>query len=388
MQTITLTAKRLWTGSALVENPLIQIEDGRIVLLESRTSQAKAQPGTLDLPEATLAPSFFDVHFHGSAGHDVMEATPNALGVIGGFLARRGVASYLATTVTASIDETLKALDGLATLIEQPQTYAAGAPTARPIGIHLEGPFISKEKCGVQPKEHILEADVALFERFYQAARGHIRLMTMAPEIAGATELAAYSTLKGVRVSMGHTTATSAQAKSAIDAGAASATHTFNAMRPFDHREPGIVGQVLTNDQVYAEIICDGIHVSPDVVRLWLRAKGSQRALLVTDAMSAAGMPDGEYTLGGFPVQVVAGKAMARGVLAGSTLTLERALTNVIEFTQAPVEEALRLLTSNPAQMTGLTAKAGSLAVGSVANLVAVDAKGRLLASFVEGVQA
>lgn len=383
-----IRAKKLWTGSSLIENPEIRLEDGRIAAIASRAegSPAAACAGLLDLPEATLAPAFFDVHFHGSAGHDVMEATPEALQTIGGFLATRGVAQYLATTVTASMDATLKALEGLARLIEKPELLAeAQRPVSRPIGIHLEGPFISKAKCGVQPVEHILEPDAATFDRFYEAAGGHIHLMTMAPELPGAAELAAYATGKGVRVSMGHTTATSAEAKAAIDAGAASATHTFNAMRPFDHREPGVIGQVLTNDKVYAELICDGIHVAPEAVRLWLRAKGSERAILVTDAMSAAGMPDGEYTLGGFPVQVTDGKAMARGVLAGSTLTLDRALANVIRFTGAPLEEALRLLTANPAAMTGLTAQAGSLAVGSNAHLVAVDAQGKLLASIVGG---
>ena len=383
-----IRAKKLWTGSSLIENPEIRLEDGRIAAIASRAegSPAAACAGLLDLPEATLAPAFFDVHFHGSAGHDVMEATPEALQTIGGFLATRGVAQYLATTVTASMDATLKALEGLARLIEKPELLAgAQRPVSRPIGIHLEGPFISKAKCGVQPVEHILEPDAAVFDRFYEASGGHIHLMTMAPELPGAAELAAYATGKGVRVSMGHTAATSAEAKAAIDAGAASATHTFNAMRPFDHREPGVIGQVLTNDKVYAELICDGIHVAPEAVRLWLRAKGSERAILVTDAMSAAGMPDGEYTLGGFPVQVTGGKAMARGVLAGSTLTLDRALANVIRFTGAPLEEALRLLTANPAAMTGLTAQAGSLAVGGRAHLVAVDGQGKLLASIVGG---
>jgi N-acetylglucosamine-6-phosphate deacetylase len=384
-----ITAKKLWTGSSLVENPEIHIEDGKIASIVSRTTaetQAAAQPGSLNLDEATLAPAFFDVHFHGSAGHDVMEATPEALGVIGGFLATRGVAQYLATTVTASIDATLQALDGLAGLIEKPAACShADKATALPIGIHLEGPFISKAKCGVQPVEHILEPGAAIFDRFFEASRGHIHLMTLAPELPGAAELAAHASSKGVRVSMGHSNATSAETKAAIDAGAASATHTFNAMRPFDHREPGIIGQVLTNDAVYAELICDGIHVSPDAVRLWYRAKGAERAILVTDAMSAAGMPDGEYSLGGFPVQVTGGKAMARGVLAGSTLTLDRALANLVRFTGAPILDALRLLTVNPAKMTGMSAHAGSIAVGSPAHLVAVNAAGQLQAAVVGG---
>ncbi|MGH9599461.1 MAG: amidohydrolase family protein, partial [Terracidiphilus sp.] len=170
-----------------------------------------------------------------------------------------------------------------------------------------------------------------------------------------------------------------------IEAGAVSATHTFNAMRPLDHREPGILGAVLADESLYSELICDGIHSEPEIARLWWRAKGPERAILVTDAMSAAGMTDGEYRLGGFAVQVAAGRATANGVLAGSVLTLDRALTNFMAFTGAPASQALRLLTANPAAMTGFDTVAGAVAVGRAASLVAVSAEGRLLASFVSG---
>ena len=369
----------------LIENPEIVIEDGCIASIASREN---AQ-GTLNFPEATLGPGYFDVHIHGSAGHDVMEATPEALGTIGAFLATKGTANYLATTVTASLDATLKALDGLANLIEAPEKIAAnGHPFARPIGIHLEGPFLSQAKCGVQPKEYILKPDIATFERMWEAARGHVHLMTVAPEEPGALELIRHAKAKGVRTSLGHTNGLAEDAQRAIAAGAASATHTFNAMRPFEHREPGVLGEVLTNDALYAELICDGVHCAPAAVRLWFRAKGAGRAILVTDAMSAAGMPDGAYTLGGFPVEVKGGTAMARGVLAGSTLTLGRALENFVNFTGAKLEDAFRLLTTNPAAMTGLSGKAGSVEVGGAADLVAVDVAGRLVASVVGGIQA
>jgi N-acetylglucosamine-6-phosphate deacetylase len=170
-----------------------------------------------------------------------------------------------------------------------------------------------------------------------------------------------------------------------LDAGAVSATHTFNAMRPLDHREPGILGTVLTTDSLFAELICDGIHTAPEMVKLWWRAKGPERAILITDAMSAAGMPDGEYQLGGFAVQVADGRATARGVLAGSVLTLDRALTNFIEFTGSSLHQALGLLTTNPATMTGFGDRAGSVAVGLPANLVALDNSGNLVASIHNG---
>src|ERR1019366_6307589 len=183
----------------------------------------------------------------------------------------------------------------------------------------------------------LLEPSCVTFDRLYDATEGHVRLMTLAPELPGATELAAHATARGVRVSVGHSNATAAETRACIASGAVSATHTFNAMRALDHREPGILGTVLTNDDLFAELICDGIHVAPEMVKLWWKAKGAERAILVTDAMSATGMPDGEYHLGGFAVEVSHGRAMARGVLAGSVLTLDRALANFLEFTGAPL---------------------------------------------------
>jgi N-acetylglucosamine-6-phosphate deacetylase len=239
----------------------------------------------------------------------------------------------------------------------------------------------------VQPEEHLLAPDTATFDRLFEAAEGRVRLMTLAPELPGATELIAHAAGRGVRISLGHSNATAGETRAAVAAGAVSATHTFNAMRPLDHREPGILGTVLTEDALYAELICDGIHVAPEMVKLWWRAKGPKRAILVTDAMSAAGMPDGEYRLGGFAVEVARGRAMARGVLAGSVLALDRALANFVEFTGAPLEQALRLATVNPASMTGLEDLAGSVALGGAANLVAVDQAGKLVGSVVHGVQ-
>jgi N-acetylglucosamine-6-phosphate deacetylase len=310
-----------------------------------------------------------------------MEATPEALGAMGSFLAAHGTGSFLATTVTAPLDATLRSLSGLAKLLVQPPVSGR----AQAVGIHLEGPFLSHTKRGVQPAEHLLAPDIATFDRLFEAAEGHIRLMTLAPELSGAIELTAHATARGVRVSLGHSNATAAETRAAIDAGAVSATHTFNAMRALDHREPGILGTVLTDDSLFADLICDGIHVAPEMVKLWWRAKGPERAILVTDAISATGMPDGAYRLGDFAVQVANGRAMANGVLAGSVLTLDRALTNFMEFTGAPLEQALRLLTVNPAAMTGLGDQAGLLAVGAAANLVALDEAGKLVGSVVHG---
>ncbi|UWZ83315.1 N-acetylglucosamine-6-phosphate deacetylase [Occallatibacter riparius] len=382
MQTV-FTAERLWDGQRLLEKPLIAVEDGRIASISTRKDNAApAASDVRDLGDALIGPSFFDVHIHGSAGHDVMEGTEDALAAIGKFLASRGTAQYLATTVTAPLDKTLRSLELLAKLI------AAGPKPgqAHPIGIHLEGPFLSHARRGVHPPDLLLAPDIPTFDRMYEAAEGHVRLLTLAPELPGAIEFARHATSKGVRVSIGHSDATSEQTRAAIDAGAASATHTYNAMRPLDHREPGILGIVLTTDTLFAELICDGIHNTPEMVKLWWRAKGPERGILITDAMSAAGMPDGTYQLGGFDVQVAYGRATAHGALAGSVLTLDRALANFVRFTGATVDQGLRLLSSNPAAMTGFSDRAGSVHVGAPASFVAVNPSGSLVASVVDGI--
>jgi N-acetylglucosamine-6-phosphate deacetylase len=388
MRTV-LTAARLWNRTSLIDNPVVVIEDGRIATIHARA--AGEMPGgsgdqLLDFPGATLSPAFLDVHTHGAAGHDVMEATPDALKTMGRFLANHGTGSYLATTVTAPLDATLRSLAGLATLLARPPD--AGEAVTWPIGIHLEGPFLSHAKRGVHPPEHLLAPDIAVFDVLYEAAEGYVRLLTLAPELPGAVELAGHATARGVRVSLGHSNATAAQTRAVIAAGAVSATHTFNAMRPLDHREPGILGIVLTADSLFAELICDGIHNTPEMVNIWWRCKGPERAILITDAMSAAGMPDGAYQLGGFTVQVANGRASFGDVLAGSVLTLDRALANFLSFTGATLDQGIRRLTANSAAMAGLCDLAGTLTVGQPANLVAVDAAGNLVASFLNGKRA
>jgi N-acetylglucosamine-6-phosphate deacetylase len=380
--TTIVTADALFDGSGLVQDPVVAVDGGEIASISTRAA-ASVPVGArvMEFPGATLAPAFFDIHIHGAAGHDVMEATPEALGAMGRFLASRGTGSFLATTVTAPLDATLRALEGLAKLI----AHAPAMDSARPLGIHLEGPFLSHAKRGVHPPEYLLEPDAAIFDKLFEAAAGRVRLMTLAPELPGAAELTAHAVKRGVRVSLGHSNATAAETRAAIAAGATSATHTFNAMRPLDHREPGILGVALTDDALFAELICDGIHSAPEMARLWWRTKGANRAILVTDAMSATGMPDGEYQLGGFAVQVANGRATRDGVLAGSVLTLDRALANCVAFTGATVEDGLRMLTANPAAMAGLADRAGRVAAGGRANLVAVGKDGALMATMIDG---
>jgi len=369
----TITAARLVTSSKTWVNPIITIgDDGLIQSIETDTN-SKA--------DTILTPAFLDIHIHGAMNHDVMEGTPEALGKISRFLATRGVGHYLPTTVTAAVDPTLRGLEGIATNIEAEQHDGAV-----PLGIHLEGPFVSHAKRGVHPPEHILPPSIELFDRFQQAARGHIRLITIAPEIPGAIDLIRHAAGQGVKVSIGHSNATADVAREAIKAGAVSATHTFNAMRALDHREPGILGVVLDDDNLFAELICDGVHVAPELVRLFLKAKGMTRSILITDGMSATGMPDGTYMLGGLVVEVADGRCLSGGVLAGSVLTLDRAVANFARYTGVDFADVTTLASNNPAAMLGLEDQL-SIAPGRPANFNLYSADGTLRSTILHGRQ-
>ena len=379
MRTV-LTASHLLTADNSVPLPIAVIEDGVITAVTSR-EHASLPPGRhVDFPDCTLAPALFDVHIHGSGGHDVMEANDSALNRIGAFLARRGVGAYLATTVTAPLETLLHSLSGLAGLLRSP------LDGARPLGIHLEGPFLSPHKRGAHAEHQLLAPSPGLFDRLWQAAEGNIRLMTIAPELPGAPETIAHATSLGVRISLGHSDATAEAAHAGIRAGAVSATHTFNAMRRFDHRDPGLLGEVLTNDRLFAEIICDGLHVDPAAVRLFRKAKGRDRALLVTDAMAGTGMPDGNYRLGELEVRVKNGRCIiGEDTLAGSTLTLDQAIRNYSAFTGAPLSESVGLATHNPARMAGFDDSVGHLAPGRSADIAVFSAKNEVIETFLRG---
>jgi N-acetylglucosamine-6-phosphate deacetylase len=384
MKTI-LTARRLITHYAVLDHPRIAIDSNGIIA--AIDSAATSEQATEDV---TITPAFFDIHIHGAAGHDVMEGTLSALHRIGAFLATKGVANYLATTVTAPIDPTLRALELLANAIES-ANGTESVTQAIPIGIHLEGPFISHAKRGVHPPADIQPPSIPLFEKFQQAARGHIRLITIAPEVPGAIDLIKYATKSGTKVSLGHSDATAAATRAAIAAGANSATHTFNAMHRLDHREPGIAGVVLDDTNLYAELICDGIHVAPEFVRLWLRAKSESHAILVTDAISATGMPDGTYTLGNLEVSVANGRcllasdlAAGKETLAGSVLTMDRAVANLQRLTGAPLATAVRLASRNPAAMLGLP-HLTDIAPGRPANFNLYSPTGELRQTILHG---
>jgi len=225
---------------------------------------------------------------------------------------------------------------------------------------------------------------VPTFDRFWEAARGHIRIMTIAPELEGAQEVIAEAARRGVCVSLGHSNADLNSARAAVAAGARHSTHTFNAMRPLDHRDPGIIGEVLTDERLSADIIADGIHLDPAIVELFLKAKGPGRAVLITDAISATGMPDGRYRLGTFEVEVKNGCCLLNGKLAGSVLTMDRAVRNVMQFAHWDLQHALRLATLNPARVAGFSDR-GKLEAGAVADFVVLNPSGEVRSTIILG---
>ena len=349
-----IAAKALITNGGVLQQPLILLEGERVARITTQL-ETPAPAATLHLPESTLCAGFLDVHVHGAGGADVMNGSVDAVATVARMLARYGTTRFLATTVTAPVDRILTALDVIADAIEAAPVNAGAAP----IGIHLEGPFLSHEKRGVHPTALLQPPSIELFDRFYDAARGHIKLMTVAPELPGALDLIQHAVTRGVRVSLGHSDAVATEARAGIAAGAVSATHTFNAMRGLGHREPGMLGVVLDADELYAELICDGVHTTPEAVRLWLRMKGLERAILVTDGMAATGMPDGNYLLGDLEVVVANGVCMSDGVLAGSVLTMDYAVRNVQTFTGIDLAAAVRLASRNPEAMLGLSVMDG-----------------------------
>ncbi len=374
-------ADQLFTPTGVVSSPRIAIENGRFTRVGTRNDfEFPAAASVEHFKGKILAPGYIDIHIHGNAGHDVMEATPDALRAVELSLAKRGVTAYLPTTVTAPVDRTLDALKKLGDWISK---HPSGSG-ATPLGLHLEGPFISHAKRGVHPPAHIQPPSVELFDRFYEAAAGRVRLMTVAPEGTGAAEMIGHATSKHVTISVGHSDATFTQARAAIEAGAKHATHTFNAMRPLDHREPGILGAVLADRSLFAEIIADGIHVHPAIVKTFVRAKGFDRSILVTDAISATGMGDGTYQLGDFSVTVRGDRAEFEGRLAGSVLTLDRAVRNVSDFASIALSNSAQMATWNPAQLLGLTDR-GAIRDNFVADFNVLNENGTIYKTVLAG---
>lgn len=370
----------MFTQGRSVASPVVLIEDGQIVAAGSRDEIAiPAGAKVMDFADAALAPGYLDLHIHGAVGCDVMTPGDDGLERMAHFLALHGVTSFLPTTVTAPLDVLVDAVSRIAEKIEN---WSPAEVAARPVGIHLEGPCINKEKRGVHPIADIKNPSLELFDRLYNAGRGWAKLITVAPELPGAIELIEEATRRGVRVSIGHTNGQVEDAERAMRAGAVHATHTFNAMRPLDHRVPGVLGKVLESEDLSAEIIADGVHVDPIMVELFLRCKGKERAVLVTDSTSATGMPDGEYRLGSFVVTVKGPRCEWEGHLAGSVLTLDRAVRNVMEFAGWKLSDSVKLASENAARVIG---ECSALQKGAKADIAVLSKSGEVINTFVGG---
>lgn len=372
MPTIAVYASRILTPQEELSDAVILVEGSRIVALGHR-DQVTVPEGAIDYVAAgmTVVPGFVDVHIHGAGGHDVMEGNARALDRITSTVARYGTTSIVATTVTAPNDDTCKSLEGIARYIRKHESPEEDSRFGADIlGIHLEGPFISKAQRGVHPQDAIAKPSVEAFTKFAEAADGLVRMITLAPEVAGGLELVSHASAVGVVVSMGHTDATYEQAMKGIQAGARHATHTFNAMRPFSHRDPGVIAAVMTDPDVTAEIIADLVHVAGPAIQVLLGTKGFETVLAISDGIAATGMPDGTYRLGTMEVSVRDGVCRnSEGKLAGSTLTLDRALRNLVSL-GVPMADAVRMATILPARRLGIAGKKGIIAVGSDADLV------------------
>ncbi|MGB6482126.1 MAG: N-acetylglucosamine-6-phosphate deacetylase [Candidatus Acidiferrales bacterium] len=385
MSSVIIHAARALTPFQEITDAAIVLEDGRISAVGQRAEiVAPAGAKEISARDATIVPGFVDVHVHGAGGHDVMSSTEEALTTIASTVARRGTTSIVATTVTAPPDETRRCLEGISRYILSPANRSANV-AAEIIGIHLEGPFISPARRGVHPAGAIAKPSITLLDRYLEAAAGTVRILTLAPEIPGALELVERGYAKGLVVALGHTDATYEQARTAIFRGARHAVHVFNAMRPFSHRETGVLGAVLTDPSVTAELIADGVHVDDPAIRLLLAAKGTDLILLVSDGTAATGMRDGSYRLGTFDVTVSDGVCRNReGKLAGSTLTLDRAVQHMVRL-GVPLIEAIRMATYNPARRVGMEARKGILAPGADADLILLTPELKIANVFARG---
>ena len=338
-------------------------------------------PGQVtDAAGRRIVPGFLDIHTHGAVGVDVNGASAEDLETISRFMAGNGTTAWLASVLTDTQDQTEWCIRQMREHTAQP---SAGAEL---LGIHLEGPFLAKEYKGAMP-EHLLQANnLPLVRRYQDLAAGKIRYITLSPELPGAVEMIPALRDLGITVAIGHSGATYDQSMAAVQAGASAATHMGNAMRLLHQHEPAIFGAALESD-LYCEVICDGRHLHPGTVLILLKAKGADRIVAITDSIMAAGLPDGRYHLGVNEVVVEDGdaKLASDGTRAGSTLTQDAALRNLLAFTGRPLEEILPLLTENPARLIGVFDRKGSIAEGKDADLVLLDGENRVDAVYLRG---
>lgn len=365
---LLLTNGRVVRADSVVEPGWISLSDGVIEALGEGRPEPALYDGReqLDVEGRVVLPGFIDVHVHGAVGHEVMDGAIAGLHDMSRFFAAHGVTSFLATTWTASTDDTLRALTAVA------EAGGSPLPGAQLLGAHMEGPYLSRAKCGAHDPGQVRAPDVDEACRFFDA--GPVRLITLAPELARARDLVDLCLERGIRVSVGHTEASFEQVVTAARWGARHLTHTFNAMPPLHHREPGPVGAAIMLPELLAELIADNHHVHPALLKTFLRAKGADGVVLITDALRPTGLGPGEYTIGGRPVRVADGVVrLADGTIAGSVLTMDRALRNLADADGRSAEHLWRTTSRNAAIAAGVEDRKGTIEVGMDADLVVID---------------
>lgn len=361
---------RIYMENKIIENGSIVTENDKIQAIYCENESPSNIPPDATIIDGTgkcLIPGFIDGHIHGANGADVMDATESALDAISKMLPKEGTTSFLATTITQSKRSIESALINVA-------NYRSKPGYAEVIGVHLEGPFIEKSKAGAQPPEHIVKPDIDLFCQWQKVADNMIKTITMAPEHDPMGTFIKFLHQSGVNVSAGHTKGGFADIKEAVDYGVKQVTHICNAMSGIHHRDIGVVGAALRIPELRAELIADGIHVSPEMMQLIYDNMGSKRLILITDAMRAKCLNAGNYELGGQPVTVTNDRAILEdGTLAGSILKMNDGVKNMLQLSQVTIKDVIEMASVNPAKQVGVFYKKGSIETGKDADLLLVD---------------
>ncbi len=368
------------TPYEILNNRNVIVEDGKIVDVTSDEVSSESFLEVIDAKSNYLSPGFIDIHNHGNSGYDFMDANFEAFDEISKFHLKNGITSYLLTTITSKHEDLVNVLNTGSAYIESSMRYS------NMVGIYLEGPYFSKEKKGAQPERYLKNPTIEEIDEFIKASGNNLTVVSIAPEMENSLDAIRYLNEKGIKVAMGHTNSTYDIAKKAIDAGASIATHLYNGMRAFSHREPGIIGASLTDERVRCEIIADMIHIHKAAIELAIDVKGFDSIILISDAMMAAGKLDGEYTLGGQDVSVKEGKAVLKdGTIAGSTLTLNKAVYNLVNHLGIKLNDAVRMASLSSARAIGIDDKKGSIEIGKDADMIIFDEKLNILNTIVNG---
>lgn len=372
-------ADKFFLKSGVKEAGYLEITDG--IFGDYTKELPDSEANVIDQTGKWIAPGLVDTHIHGFKNHDVMDNDAEGLKVMSEGLLSCGVTSFLPTTLTSSKEH----LKDVAETIGK--TYQE-VPGAKIQGIYFEGPFFTEEHKGAQNPSYFGDPDVATFNEWQEASGGLIKKIALAPEREGVEEFVKTVTEEGVVVALGHSNATLEEAQTAVEAGASVFVHAYNGMRGLNHREPGMVGALLSLQHVFSELICDGHHVHPQAAEILMEKAGHDHVALITDCMMAGGMPDGNYNLGEFPVVVKDGTArMESGNLAGSILKLKEAIKNVVDWNIATPEEAIMMATYVPAVSCKIDDRCGMIAKGRAADFIVLQPNMELEATYLDGVE-